>query len=226
MSTLSPKGRDLINAGRRAFQPTAADRERLLGALRSHLGESALPPDMGSAATAAAAGKSLWALISAVVVGVGIVGGAVFFALHSGAKETPSPATSALTMQVSEPVAPPLPELPLGPEPTQAAMEPLAPRPASGHRAQDRLAAEVALLSRATRELRAGRPVEALKALDEYRSKFPRGLLTEEQRAARAQSLCALGRFDEAKAKLAGLAPRTPLAVQAKQFCDARLAAR
>jgi hypothetical protein len=105
-------------------------------------------------------------------------------------------------------------------------MDPPASPAASGHHAQDRLAAEVALLSRATRELRAGRPAEALKALDEYRRKFPKGLLSEEQRAARAQTLCALGRFEEANEKLAGLAPQSPLAVQAKQFCDARLAAR
>ena len=227
MSTLSPKGRDLINAGRRAFQPTVADRERLLGALRSHLGEAALPPpDTGSVATAAAAGKSLWPLISAVVVGVGIVGGAVFFALHSGTEEGTSPEASVITMQAPEPVAPPAPEPPPTPEAAQPVMDPPAPPAAAGHHAQDRLAAEVALLSRATRELRAGRPAEALKALDEYRHKFPKGLLSEEQRAARAQTLCALGRFEEANEKLAGLAPQSPLAVQAKQFCDARLAAR
>ena len=104
--------------------------------------------------------------------------------------------------------------------------DPPVPPSGSAHHPQDRLAAEVALLSRATRDLRAGRPAEALKALDEYRRKFPKGLLGEEQRAGRAQALCALGRFDEANEKLAALAPQSPLAVQAKQFCDARLAAR
>ena len=88
------------------------------------------------------------------------------------------------------------------------------------------MAAEVAILSRATRDLRAGRPAEALKALDEYRRKFPKGLLSDEHHAARAQTLCALGRFGEANAKLAGLAPQSPLAVRAKEFCAARLAAR
>lgn len=226
MSTLSPKGRDLVNAGRRAFQPTDADRERLLGALRSHLGDSALPPDVGSVATAAAAGRSLWPLISAVVIGIGIVGGALFFALHSGTEQGIPPETTVATTPVSEPVEPPPVEQPTSPAVAQPAAEPPASPAASGHRPQDRLAAEVALLSRATRDLRAGRPAEALKALDEYRHKFPKGLLSEEQRAARAQTLCALGRFDEATEKLAGLAPRSPLAVQAKQFCDARLAAR
>jgi hypothetical protein len=226
MSILSPKGRDLVSAGRRAFQPTDADRERLLGALRSHLGDSALPPNVGSVATVATAGRSLWPLISAVVIGIGIVGGTLFFALRSGTEQELPPEATVATMPVSEPALPPPVEQPTSPAVAQPAAEPPAPAAASGHRPQDRLAAEVALLSRATRDLRAGRPAEALKALDEYRRKFPKGLLSEEQRAARAQTLCALGRFDEATEKLAGLAPQSPLAVQAKQFCDARLAAR
>jgi hypothetical protein len=84
MSTLSPKGRDLVRAGRRAFQPTGADRDRLLGALRAQLGDAALPPDVGSLASAAAASRSIWPLISAVVVSLGIVGGGLLYALRSG----------------------------------------------------------------------------------------------------------------------------------------------
>jgi hypothetical protein len=38
MATLSSKGRALVRAGRRALQPTDADRERLIGALNSRLG--------------------------------------------------------------------------------------------------------------------------------------------------------------------------------------------
>jgi hypothetical protein len=225
MSTLSPKGRDLVSAGRRAFQPTDADRYRLHGALRAQLGDSALPPDVGSVATAAAAGRSLWPLISAVVVSIGVVSGALIFALSSGTERDNLPETSVATT-LDEPLSPPVAEQPASPAAALPALEPPAPATASAHHPQDRLAAEVALLSRATRDLRSGRPAEALKALDEYRRKFPKGLLGEEQRAARAQTLCALGRFDEANEKLAGLAQQSPLAVQAKQFCDARLAAR
>jgi hypothetical protein len=222
MSTLSPKGRDLVRAGRRAFQPTGADRDRLLGALRAQLGDAALPPDVGSLATAAAASRSIWPILSAVVVGLGIVGGGLIYALHSGTErgnpQVTNVAPVAVTTQAIDPVANPSVE-----QPTSLAVTPPV---ASAHHSQDRLAAEVAILSRATRDLRAGRPAEALKALDEYRRKFPKGLLSEEQRAARAQALCALGRFDEANEKLAGLAPQSPLAVQARQFCDARLTAR
>ncbi len=231
MSPLSPKGRDLVRAGRRAFQPTDGDRERLLSALRSRLGDAALPPNMGSAANvAAAASRSIWPLISAVVVGIGIVGGSLYLAHRPAAQANHQQETS------SAPITEPTRETdhiaaPSAGHPTGVAVAPPAPElptPSVSHsrHAQDRLAAEVALLSRATRDLRAGRPVEALKSLDEYRRKFPKGLLGEEQRAARAQTLCALGRFDEANEKIAGLAPQSPLAVRAKQFCEARLAAR
>ena len=228
MSTLSPKGQELIRAGRRAFLPTDAERERLLGVLRTRLGDTALPPDMSSVATAAAAGRSIWQLISVVVVGMSIVGGTVFLALRpetrrESAQEAVAPV--AATMQVIDTFVPPSAEQPASAAATPSTVPPVPPA-TSAHHAQDRLAAEVALLSRATRDLRADRPAKSLKALDEYRRKFPKGLLSEEQRAARTQALCSLGRFDEAKARLAELAPKSPLAVQAKQFCDSRLATR
>jgi hypothetical protein len=87
-------------------------------------------------------------------------------------------------------------------------------------RARDRLAEEVALLSRATKALRAGRAAEALRALDEHQSKFPRGALSEERRAAKAEALCSLGRVREGRAELGRLAPQSPAAARAKQVCD------
>jgi hypothetical protein len=227
MSTLSSKGQALVRAGQRAYQPTDTDRERLLGALRSQLGEAALPLEMSQLATAAASGHTVWWLISAVVVGIGVVGGAVYLAGRAETKASHPQATNVAPAAATvEPVAvPPAEE----PAPTAATM-PMLDAPSlpatTGYHAKDRLAAEVAILSRATRDLRAGQPAEALKALDEYRRKFPKGLLGEEHRAARAQALCALGRFDEANARLAELQPQSPLAVRAKQFCKASLAAR
>jgi hypothetical protein len=228
MSNLSPKGRDLVRAGQRAFQATDADRARLTSALRARLGDAALPPDMGQVVSTAAAGHALWPLISTVVLGVGILGGALFFAArHQGVgRDNPPEPNVAATTPVIDPVATPSAEQPASPAATPTAPAPPALPATSAHRPQDSLAAEVAILSRATRDLRAGRPAEALKALDEYRRKFPKGLLSEEHRAARAQALCALGRFDEANAKLAELTPKSPLAARAKQFCDAKLVAR
>jgi hypothetical protein len=82
MSTLSPQGRALIRAGQRAFRPTAEDRARLLGALRTQLGDSALLPDMSSLTAAVSVGRTIWPPVSVAVVGVGIIGRALFYARY------------------------------------------------------------------------------------------------------------------------------------------------
>ena len=228
MSTLSLKGRDLIRAGRRAYQPTISDRERIHSALQARLGANVLPPDLGAAATVASASRTLWWLIPAVVVGVGIVGGALFLARAPTARQPASPVAVATPVAVKpEPRAVPVPVVvPPAGAPKKLSDSPSRQNSILYHKRQDQLAAEVAILSRATHDLRAGHPAEALIALDEYCRKFPKGLLNEEQQAARAQSLCGLGRFDEAKTKIARLSRQSPLAIRARQFCDAKFAAR
>lgn len=226
MSTLSPKGQALVRAGRRAYQPTDADRGRLLGALRSQLGETALPPEMGSLSTAVTASHTAWWLIPAVMVGIGVIGGAAYLAGRPEAKpsnpQAQSVAPVAATAQTTEPIAAPPPQQPTSVVATMPSPDSPALPAATAYRPKDRLADEVAILSRATRDLRGGRPAEALRALDNYRRRFPKGLLADEHRAARAQALCALGRFDEANTKLVELPPKSPLAVRAKQYCDAK----
>ncbi len=229
MTTLSPKGEALVRAGRRAYRPTEADRERLLGQLRAQLGDAALPADLSMVASGAAAG-STWPLIAAVVAGVGILGGAVFYAWPRraeppAARQAPA-AQVAAAPQDSEPEAPAEEPSPawIATPPARAAA-PAAP-PASASHSTDRLAAEVRILSHATRELRAGRPAAALKALDAYRRRFPKGLLRDEYRAASAQALCALGKFSEANATLDELPPDAPLVIRAKEFCATNLGNR
>jgi TolA-binding protein len=98
------------------------------------------------------------------------------------------------------------------------------PRATAPRRPKDHLAQEVALLSRATSALRAGRAADALKTLNEHQRQFPRGMLAQERRGARAQALCALGRRQEAQADLATLArtaPQSPQAARARQACEA-----
>jgi hypothetical protein len=228
MSTLSPKGQALIRARAQAYQPTHADRERVLGALRVRLGEAALPPDPGSLAIARSATRSLWRVFSAVVVGVGVVGGTLFLAQRE--RSDRPQAKLEVPMGAPAPAAEPAPAPVEPPEPLETTPSAawIAPAQASAQASapKERLAAEVALLARATRDLRAGRPADAIKILDEYRRRFPKGRLGEQHQAGRAQTLCALGRFKEGKAKLAELPPRSPLAVRAQEFCDAALAAR
>ena len=92
-------------------------------------------------------------------------------------------------------------------------------RPVGSHHVRDRLAQEVALLSRAQAALRSGKPAVALEALNEHERKFGNGLLAEERMAARAQALCALGRNAEADAQLAQLSPNSLHGQSARQAC-------
>jgi hypothetical protein len=165
-----------------------------------------------------------WPFISSGLVGVGLVGGALFLAsrqqpVTNNAAPVAAPAVVATSSALpSTPaVELPAPDVPKPPVPASSDRQTPSTRPA-----EDRLAQEVALLARATSSLHAGRPADALKALDEYQRRFPKGLLTEERRAARAQALCSLGRQSEAASELARLAPQSPAAARAKQVCDAR----
>jgi hypothetical protein len=227
MSTLSPKGEALVRVGRRAYLPTDADRGRLLGQLRAQLGDAALPADLSMVSSGAAAG-STWPLIAAIVAGVGILGGAVFYAWpRKGEREPPQKSQVvpvAETPRTIETAAAPAAEPSAAWVATPPSVRAAPATAASAH--EDRLAAEVHLLSQATRELRAGRSVAALRFLDEYRRRFPKGLLKDEYRAASAQALCGLGKFGEANATLEELPPDAPLVVRAKEYCAGKLASR
>jgi hypothetical protein len=221
LALLSPKARALVDAGRSAARPTAADRERIQAALRARLGPEAFGPEPAGAGTAAGASTSTVPLVAGAIAGVLAVGGIVFFATRPAPAPPPPPERVPAVETASEvvPDVSPAPEAPapVAPElPSAAPSESRAPARAK----PDRLAQEVALLSSATKSLNAGRAAEALQLLDEHRQKFPNGLLAEERRAARARALCSLGRVAEAEAELARLAPRSPAAARARQVCD------
>jgi len=231
MVALGPKARALVDAGRGALRPTDGDRDRLETALRAQLGPAALPPQ-GSVApppvvATAAAG---WKVAAAAVLGAGVIGVASYLAAGRGtsvsvpAASTVAPlvASIAVTVPAQGPVAPgaepaAMPET----APALIVAPPIVPEGlAAPPRSRDRLAEEVALLSRATSALRAGRAADALKALDEHQTKFPGGVLTEERRSAKAQALCSLGRVSEGRAELSHLAPQSPAAARARKVCD------
>ena len=226
MAALSPKARALVQAGQDAYRPTDADRTRIEAALAAHLGPGALPTDAPPAPVPgglpATAG---WHSLARVVMGVGLAGGLGFFALRPGANHpvsppdhpSPPPALASAAPAAMEPSAAPAPEVaPAEPGTTAESDAPVSKSP----RSRDSLAQEVLLLSRAASDLRAGRPAEALKALDEHQRKFPRGTLSVERRAGKAQALCALKRVSEGRAELAHLAAGSPAAARAAQVCD------
>ena len=227
MKDLSPLAQQLVNVGRNAGAPTSADKERIREVLQQRL--AALPepqsPGEPSPAVSAAPGAP-WALIAGATVAVGVIAGIVSLSMTTD-KDAPPPArpeSSGAPVSVAAPPAPaPRSEAPPVPASTAVATEPAAPAPtvkgSSETRSKNRLAEEVALLSRATSALHAGRAQEALRALAEHQRKFPRGSLTVERVAARAQALCQLGRKVEAERELARLSPTSPQAVRARRAC-------
>lgn len=220
MSDLSEAARALIRDGQSVLRPSLDDRSRVASALASKLGEGGLL--VSSAAAAGATSRWLaWQKLSVLAVGLGVSGlGATWALKGEPGAEAPPPTVVAAPMQAEvtpppEPVQPPVVEE-RSPEPPPKAA------PAVAKATTDRLAEEVALLSKATSELRGGRPAEALRLLNEHQRTFPGGRLVEERRAARIQALCALGSRAAAESELARLArssPRSPHLVRAQQAC-------
>ena len=208
-----------MRAGRAAFRPTDADRERVFQALLPHVGGVEGAGTGEGLAPAATAAKASLAKISAVVVALGVAGGGLYLAVRPESSPTKAP--------VSTPAKP----APLQPAPNDdaPASVPAVPEPPSvekrapaAARSADSLAQEVAILSRAGAELHAGRPTAALTALDEHQRKFPSGVLRQERSAARVQALCALGRTKEARTafeRLARTSPSSPHVVRARKAC-------
>jgi hypothetical protein len=226
MSRLTLDAEKLVQAGRSAFRPTDADRERVLVAVMPKLGVGA-GAELDVSAHATTAAKATLVKSSAVLVGLGVAGVGLFLALRP--EPAPAPRAPDVAPQIvpvspaprSEPAT--LPEA--APEPAPADKRAIVtPRPADGR--SDNLAQEVAILSRAGTELHGGRAQAALAVLDEHQRKFPGGVLAQERMAARVQALCTLGRTKEAQAELARLtrlSPNSPHEARARKACGAAL---
>jgi hypothetical protein len=223
ISELSPKARELVRLGRALNQPRVVDRERIQDALRARLGAAALPPEPSGAQSAVHAS---WPSGSSVIVGAILICGALLVA-HRRQSEAGTPGRAPAVPMIAASSAAPVPTPSQEPPAASVGLTIAVPglqAPLAPH-VEDRLAEEVAFLTRVAGDLSAGRTGNALKVLDEYQRKFPNGLLTEEWRAARAQALCSLGRRSEAQAGLARLATQPPAAARAKLICDARFKA-
>ncbi len=225
MSELSREARGLIDDGHAVLRPSSGDRARVKSALAARLGGAALL--LPHQANAAAAAKSLvgwskaYTLIAGVSAGV-LVLGASYFAAQSAVEPAASPPVkppAVAPLAARSPVAP-LKNVP--PVEAEATSSEPAISPSHKQVPVDPLVEEVAILSRATSALRAGKPAEGLRLLNEHQRKFPNGRLAEERRAARIQALCALGKRTEAEAELARLAqssPRSPHLARAQRAC-------
>lgn len=236
MTELTPRARALFEAARRSLQPSDQDRERIFVALSERLGAAEPPhlePPHGEPSRAPRAASVGWQGVSAVVVGLALGGAGVFAVTRPGSQPLAPPAVSSVFLAGAPPVSsvgpalPPLSEV-VAPEPSAtveklpadvAALPHAGARSSASAGASDRLAEEVALLSQAERDLRAGRYQDALRKLDEHRKKFPNGTLAQERIAARIQALCGLGRVSEAQAELEHLtrvSPKSPHGARAR----------
>jgi hypothetical protein len=231
MADLRPEARALVRAGKTAFRPHAADRERVLQSLTRTLGESAtLGAVHRTEPPAGAAGP--FPLGSWVLGGLGAlaIGAAVVLAMHpstTASSRVAAPMSSSISTVESAPSAA-VPSVNADDLPVQnhAESPSLLPRPGTrssvARSPSDSLPEEVRLLSKAEQQLNAGHAAEALSTLGEHERRFPGGALAEERLAARVQSLCALGRVNEARGDLAKLARTYPGSAhfdRARRFC-------
>lgn len=217
MTDLSPQLQKLVLAAKGASRPSEAAQTRVLQALEARLGSSAII-DNGSATTVGSTTVPTFVIKAAAVsaVGIALIGGGAW--LNWGARTHTPPAEVSGTAAPSSVAAPlesatdssPAPDIPAE-LPTIPDLEAKTAAPNGTVRGigrnRDRLAEEVALISRAQSEIAGARPDNALRVLGEHERKFPNGLLTEERIAARVQALCALGRTTEANAQLKRLSP-------------------
>ena len=233
MKELSREASVLVHAGRQAFEPTEADRVRLMAALT---GAATLTVGVSAATGAQRLWNSVvnltsaarWAAVAVPVAAVGAIG---LHALQSSPAREPArlsairPAAAIVSAAAPRSVPafdPPTPE-PAGELRREAVPEPAAPIVET--KRDKEIRQEVALLSKAQAALSRGRPQEALAALSEHAQRFPRGVLTEERVATRARTLCALGRTQEAQTELKRmqkLNPSSAYLARARESCGLR----
>ena len=102
-------------------------------------------------------------------------------------------------------------------EPT--ASSPASARPAARNTDADRLAEEVALLTRAQKAFHAGNFKGALAAVDAHRRKFPKGVLAQERVNLKMRTLCGMGREREAQVESNRLNRLAPGHVSSDDVC-------
>jgi len=215
----------------RAYQsrrPSAAERERVFGALTTAIAASAAAPAAAAAASKGAF-KSFVLAHPFALPGVGLgVGCAVALGVWLTRTPAPPPASLACatpcasarpTASSAPPEAAPAAtesDAPAPQTPPPADVEGSAPtmsRPATTWKRPaprgDDLAAEAALLHQAHSAYRRGQPAETLALLREHAAKYPSTQLSVERSTLKVLALCALDRTDEARRIAASLPSRS-----------------
>lgn len=233
MSDLSPELQQLVQAGRLASRPTEGDAERVFVGLEARLGIAAGIAGGAMVANVARGGyRALAAKIASVTAAsVGLIAGGMLVAQSLSRSNAPQ-AEGAANVTHSVVLAPSVEALAPNPSQTLPATTPAADSQQRSEatslsargssRPHDSLSEEVAILTRAEKELHSGRAASALRLLSEHERKYRNGKLAEERTAARIQALCALGRVSEANALMTRLSPQSLHGEPARQACAAQ----
>lgn len=225
-SELNKEAAELMKQGRSALKPTAADKARVLAALQNRLPTASSSSAGGAAETPATAGVGVKGVL--LVTGLVVAVAAIIVARQPEPTDPSAPAPSVAEIA---PLPTAVASLDLPPDtgvavpavsaaPSAATTTP-APKTSRGD-SPDRLAEEVALLTRAERAYHGGDLSRALSLVDQHRREFPRGTLGQERVHLRLQVLCGLGRVNEAKAEQARLERLAPGRASSGEVCGGK----
>ncbi|MBN2576297.1 MAG: hypothetical protein JXP73_17175 [Deltaproteobacteria bacterium] len=228
MNDLESRAKAIVEAGREADAPKAADRDRIKRAVLMQIVAGGAVASSAAASTLSLGAKVGLAVLAVSVVGGGTVGVLKVRSTRPAVEEhVPAAAKSApavLPEAIPAPEEQPAPE---GMEDTTRKAEPPRKPAAPGGRMEktpedDQLNAEVAVLKQAREELRLGRPARALQALVEYDRRFGQGVLGEERQAMVAIATCQAkpgpGAWAQAEAFMRE-APASPLRERVREAC-------
>ena len=228
MNDLDDRARAIVEAGRDADTPSAADRDRIKRAVLVQIVASS-----AVASTAVAGSLSIGAKVGLAVLAVSMVGGGTvgFFKMRGAHQASVARMRAMAKTEVAS-----LPEVSpeIIPQEFPAPSDEKAKKVEKPHKANpqngraekatdgDQLSAEVAVLKRAREELRLGRPTRAIEELVEYDRRFGHGVLGEERHAIAAIAAC---RAEPGPASLAQAeafmrkSPASPLRERVREAC-------
>lgn len=216
---LSNEAQELVQQGQLALRPTASDKQRIFEALQARIqaestgessapsaretdsrGEAEVPVPNASVSDAGAGSRFSAGTLGkfALVAGGLIATFAVISNYDADKGDAPLPPVAASSVEPTPSVEQDRQTAgPISGNQQSAALAPSG-KPTNRSPAEDSLAAEAALLSKAEKALHSGDLGRALVLTNEHRKRFPKGVMLRERVNIRVHALCGLGRDQEA----------------------------
>ena len=239
MSRMEPPELQLIELLRRSDAPSENDMQRVSDAIGVKLAVG-----LGASAAVLATTRSSWAmrlgmlgwgksmLVASSLVGIGF--GATWYAMPEALVPSAEDAKEFSPRGGMPETGVAVSELPLAestddeadlakPDPAEAGPKNRVASSKTGRATPSTLEAEMELLGRAQRALKAGQPGEALRALDDHAKRFPSGVLALERSGVKTVALCQSGRVEEGRAAARSyrkLVPNSTLSKRIRIACQ------